>query len=492
MDREGATMNVSNVDGSASIVAAPGTGSLPDLGAGPTLVTLVRRHLAWLVLTMLLLAGLLRVWQVRAQVEQEEQGAVALAAVMLRLGAAAALDDAALIERVAAAPPWRHVDLRLIDARGGWRAGPALADARAPALQAELPRPAGPAWRLQVLPAPGDELDEALDELWQLLVMLGGGGVLAWWWLHARARRALRPLSELLLALQRMRCGELRAAAHLPPMPSIELQAIAAAVDRFGLALEAAETGRRHLQARLHSLQEDERVHLARELHDELGQLITACRIDASAAQRRLSQAGPGPVEPRVAAAVATEVSNLGERLAEMQQAVRQLLRRMAPQAAGDDLPALLAGLAQAWSAPGRGLAVQIEIAPGALADLPGLPGASPLPAAIYRMTQEALTNAARHAGARRIVVGLARSRPGLLKWRVEDDGCGIDDAAAAMLRGCGLAGLRERVWALGGELSIGAARPGAERPGLCLSACLPALRPGDATVEAAMLQEAR
>lgn len=59
------------------------------------------------------------------------------------------------------------------------------------------------------------------------------------------------------------------------------------------------------------------------------------------------------------------------------------------------------------------------------------------------------------------------------IDWSVSDDGIGLPDADAALRRGNGLAGIKERVWAFGGDLQLAPARPGHERPGLRLAATL-------------------
>jgi two-component system sensor histidine kinase UhpB len=76
------------------------------------------------------------------------------------------------------------------------------------------------------------------------------------------------------------------------------------------------------------------------------------------------------------------------------------------------------------------------------------------LAVALYRMTQEALTNIARHAQAKKATVHIRRDAH-TLYWQVADDGVGILEPEQAMLRGRGLAGLRERVWTQGGTLKI-------------------------------------
>jgi two-component system sensor histidine kinase UhpB len=96
---------------------------------------------------------------------------------------------------------------------------------------------------------------------------------------------------------------------------------------------------------------------------------------------------------------------------------------------------------------------------------------------ALYRISQEALTNVARHAGASSATLRLRAIRAGgsasmsAIDWSVCDDGVGLDDPSAALRRGNGLAGIRERVWAHGGDLQLAAVHPGSARPGLCLQA---------------------
>jgi two-component system sensor histidine kinase UhpB len=90
----------------------------------------------------------------------------------------------------------------------------------------------------------------------------------------------------------------------------------------------------------------------------------------------------------------------------------------------------------------------------------------------LYRISQEALTNVARHANARQAVLRLqlrgpaAPGAPLQLAWSVTDDGIGVPAPGAARQRGNGIAGIQERVWAQGGDLRLGPARPGSLAPG--------------------------
>ena len=143
---------------------------------------------------------------------------------------------------------------------------------------------------------------------------------------------------------------------------------------------------------------------------------------------------------------------------------------------------ALLESLVGAWAqSPGQLTRYTLVFELGDVSDSAALP--RELMLAVYRISQEALTNVARHAGASRAVlqvrVGTALQGDGQagdreLEWSVEDDGCGLANQSAWQ-RGNGLAGIQERVWAAGGDLQWGPLDVhGLPWPGLRLSARLP------------------
>jgi signal transduction histidine kinase len=206
--------------------------------------------------------------------------------------------------------------------------------------------------------------------------------------------------------------------------------------------------GRRALEARSGQLeqltrlllrsQEDERRRIARELHDEAGQLLTAVKIELDLEGRR-------------------EASDMvGHALSQ----VRDLSNLLRPTVLDDLglLPALRA-LTDDFTKRAR-----IEATLESPENVPVLPPEAEV--AIYRVVQEALTNVARHAGARRVSVRLG-VEPRFVKLRVEDDGKG---PAGEITPHLGLLGMRERVTALGGTLTVQRA-PGA---GLRLEAVIP------------------
>jgi two-component system sensor histidine kinase UhpB len=204
-------------------------------------------------------------------------------------------------------------------------------------------------------------------------------------------------------------------------------KAFNAMLDR--LEHERADSGRRALRA-----QEAERARLARELHDELGQLLTAVVLQLD---------GLGAT---VAAERRAEVTEIQDAVREGVQTVREIARGLRPPALDEfGLRASLTALAVGFGER-SGVRVRQRIDP----DLPAMGAESEL--AVYRVAQEAMTNVARHAGARNVELALER-RDGAVVLTVHDDGCGID--ARDLRNATGVAGMRERALLVGGSLSI-------------------------------------
>jgi two-component system sensor histidine kinase UhpB len=472
---------------------------------------LVMRRAVWVALIAWLSALVLGLHRAGHDMKQE----VAAADTLARLGAllAGALhepDDARVLADMKAllqAAPLRHLQLQVRGDRTALLIGPdpdatpaaplswllqwhrAWVPAPEPVpVRWMVPRDRGRMWVVELRTSYESERIEAIENLAQLLLLAGAGSVamlLAMGW---NVRHAFKPMRALLQAIGQMRGGDAAEMQRLPPMPIAELQSIAAALGELGVALDAAEQQRRALSRQVLTLQDDERQRIARELHDEFGQRLTALRADAA----WLSQQLVGD------AAASRVVQSISVQCEALQSEIRALLRRLQP--AQDDaggashllaLQHQLQGLVQAWRAsPGLSVAFELVLA---ARDITGraLPwpdahdaGALVLPRelsrALYRISQEALTNVARHARATRAVLQLTLQRRAdgdLLHWQVSDDGQGLGEPAVALQRGNGLAGIRQRVWALGADLECDASAP----RGACLratfrTAAMPAL----------------
>jgi signal transduction histidine kinase len=203
-------------------------------------------------------------------------------------------------------------------------------------------------------------------------------------------------------------------------------------------ALKRSFNELREMSAAMHDVREAERTRIARELHDELAQWLTAIKMDVTWLSSRL----PGD-QPR-----------LLERADKMKQlvdttvtAVRRIAADLRPVMLDDlGLVPSIEHVAHTFSER-TGIAVSLDVSIGS-ADLH-----DPVATAVYRMVQEALTNVARHARASLVAVSISVEQ-GMLAVRVIDNGIGISDAPAAQ-GSHGLMGIRERAHTLGGRARI-------------------------------------
>ncbi|HET9204711.1 MAG TPA: histidine kinase, partial [Burkholderiaceae bacterium] len=350
-----------------------------------------------------------------------------------------------------------------------------------PPLSWPLPRPQGEPWTVTVAVSHESERVEAVSNLAAILALGAVGSVallLAMGW---NVQRAFRPMRSLLHAIAALRDDDAHALRALPSMPIGELQSIAGALRELADALETAERQRRALSAQVLTLQEDERQRIARELHDEFGQRLTALRADASWLARRI---GPDAQAQGVVGSMAGQFEAL-------QRDIRSLLTRLSPAGPSDEpadllrLQRLLEDLVQAWNTlPGRtvhfALLLETRTADDRVGPWPTPEQASAfalpheLCLALYRISQEALTNVARHAHASQSTLQLTLRRADdgdSLQWQVSDDGAGLGSLQVALQRGNGLAGIRQRVWALGADLECEPASAIPQRAGVCLRA---------------------
>ncbi|WOH78488.1 histidine kinase [Bradyrhizobium sp. BEA-2-5] len=271
---------------------------------------------------------------------------------------------------------------------------------------------------------------------------------------YAALARALRPTRQIRDGLERIAAGDL--ATRLPPFDLAELSAIRDVFNHLAESLDTALAERNELTRKLIALQDEERRHLARELHDEFGQSLAAIR--ALAASARQTAAADCP--PLLA-----ECDGIARTATGMMETLRGALFRLRPPDVDElGLVASLEGLVSGWNGRSRGQPrFEITIS-GSFERL-----AASVSANLYRIVQEALTNAAKHAGATRVMLRLEMREPppgggdGTIVLAIDDDGQpgDPDPKGDPQLRsGLGLLGMRERVAALGGRLSFETGQP--------------------------------
>jgi PAS domain S-box-containing protein len=213
-----------------------------------------------------------------------------------------------------------------------------------------------------------------------------------------------------------------------------------------GIAIERKELEEqlRHLSAHVEAALEEERTSIAREIHDDLGQSLTALKMDIAWIVRRTA-AGSSPLPQQA----------LIERLAAMSEltdGVIQRVRRISEELRPGVLDDLGLVAAIEWQAG------QFEASTGTpcavLTNIVDLPIDRRLSTAVFRIFQEALTNVTRHAQAEHVEVRV-EVHDCKLSLAIQDDGVGIKPEAAQSPRSLGLLGIRERAHRFGGSVSV-------------------------------------
>jgi signal transduction histidine kinase len=212
--------------------------------------------------------------------------------------------------------------------------------------------------------------------------------------------------------------------------------------ERLFAAVRQQRAQLRALANKLTEVQESERRQLARELHDEMGQALTAIRMDLAAVEKALPSAAPPHLRERL-----TDAAHLTEQTLEQ---IRELSLNLRPPML-DDL-----GLVPTlrWYLKRYSSRTAIQSGLTVLGSEQRL--LPTIETALYRVLQEALTNVARHAGAKSVHLTL-RYQTTAVFAHVEDDGCGfnVDEGLGHEIGSMGLLGMRERVSLLGGKLQI-------------------------------------
>jgi signal transduction histidine kinase len=255
---------------------------------------------------------------------------------------------------------------------------------------------------------------------------------------------ALRPIRELETTAERVWRGDLEARARPSIVADRDMVRVGRTINLLLDSLTSDRARMRRLASQVISAQDEERARIARELHDSTAQTLTAVVLQLSAAVRDTA-------DPAMVQRLAEVKTMAGAALEE----VRNMSHRMHPRVLDDlGLVAALEWLARNAN-ESTGVGVTVE-ALGEVADL--TPTAGPV---LYRVAQEALGNAIRHAAPTAVAIALRATRD-TATLEIVDDGRGFDVAEAEARRpGMGLFSMRERVSLVDGHLEVSSA-PGA------------------------------
>lgn len=232
-----------------------------------------------------------------------------------------------------------------------------------------------------------------------------------------------------------------------------QAEAIRREHDRLEREVDRRTAQLKELAQHLQTAREDERSRLARELHDELGALLTAAKLDAARLRSRIAGLGPEAHE---------RLAHLNEALNSGIALKRRIIEDLHPSALKNlglvaALDILTREHAQRTNVPIEASLQEVSLQPAA-------------ELTVYRLVQEALTNISKYARAQHVEVSLSATDDGRVCVRVTDDGVGFDPAASTP-SSHGLFGMRHRVEAAGGQLAIRSA----PQQGTSIEALLPA-----------------
>lgn len=259
-------------------------------------------------------------------------------------------------------------------------------------------------------------------------------------------RRILTPLSRLRTAMTEIDMAGPREPVDVGAK-SVEVAQLAAS---FNAMLERLAHERRQSVRRAHQAQEQERRALSLELHDEIGQNLTALLLQLDVASRSTS-------DP----AIRQTLENAVETTRECLDQVRVIVRRLRPEVL-DDL-GLVGAIEHLCDRMAGDTGIEIDRA--LESGLPKLDPDSQL--VVYRVTQESLTNIARHSGAKNAKVALG-GHAGGSRLVITDDGIGLPEGTSD---GSGIRGMRERALMIGAELHVAPREPSGTQVDLVLPA---------------------
>jgi signal transduction histidine kinase len=265
----------------------------------------------------------------------------------------------------------------------------------------------------------------------------------------------MRQIKAMAQASRRLAAGEMSARTGLD-YGNGELGQLAKSFDEMATALQQRQTAReqaemelkrsqelfRSLSAHLQVVREDERTRIARKIHDDLGQALTALKIDLSWIDKRL----------------ADHQSLVREKLQSMATLINETIETV--HNVSEDLrPGILDdfGLSAAieWQAEELQKRTEMECKTNLAPDEFNL--SKEKSTNLFRIVQESLTNVIRHANATKVEINL-NEKDGMLLLEIVDNGKGISKAATTDPKSFGLIGIKERVHSLGGELNIAGA----------------------------------
>jgi two-component system, NarL family, sensor histidine kinase UhpB len=408
-------------------------------------------------LAALVISLLVPLESIRGDVSRETDASMQLAQLLLDVQHAVGAAKGSAAARFAAtdeihrAADLRHVRVSLVDDTGALLAtSPAeepqvgaitkalLSSSPPTTLTYPMAYHAVPLGELRVSSNPMSEFAEIEQRVGEDLALLALALLAMSAAIYWMVRRGLQPISQVQAALANLQAGHLE--TRLPRFRLKDVDDISQRFNQCAAAMQEAALQRRDLTRRIIEAEEEERRRLARELHDELGQSLTAIKVDAAYIAREAADSAPKIV------ASAHAIEKLSSNIMDL---IRSMLARLRPHGLETvGLRETLHDLVNGWQAR---VADRFNCSLNIRGNIDVL--TPDLNITVYRLIQECLTNAVRHSRARTIALRLSIERQ---RVSVDVTESQISENAAPVgASGAGLLGMRERVEAHGGELTI-------------------------------------
>jgi two-component system sensor histidine kinase UhpB len=287
---------------------------------------------------------------------------------------------------------------------------------------------------LVVTPDPSYEIAEIWEDTKAILRLMALFFIVANILIYWAVSKGLRPIEKVLKALTELELGNF--ASRLPEFSLPELTGISQKFNVMAETLQGSVESNRHLTQQIISLQEDERKNLARELHDEIGQHLTAVHIDSAAI-----------VKSTDLTMVKESAEAIDGVVKQMMDIVHNILQRLRPTGLDElGIEAALQELVSSWQQRNRDVLMTLQVS-GDFLDV-----SEPVLVTVFRLVQECLTNITRYADAEKVDVNVYRIG-NKINLSIKDDGMGFDTQIKPT--GFGLSGMRERVTGLAGEFEL-------------------------------------
>lgn len=301
-----------------------------------------------------------------------------------------------------------------------------------------------------ILADPSDEIKEVWLEARSIVMLITTFTAIYLVMMAFTIRRALKPVSQISDGLGVIQSGNYE--ARLPMFNLPELNRLSEQFNHMAQVLEEQQEENRQLSRRLISVQESERRHLSRELHDELGQSISAIKAMAVTLRQHPENITDG-------------TNSIIGVCNHMYGVVRDMMNRLRPVAL-EELGVVtgIERLVDGWNDHQEECFCALSVI-GKFDEMD-----EDVAITLYRIVQEALTNVAKHAKAEKVEINLEHDSLGEIRVNISDNGQGFDEKNKR--KGMGLLGMRERIEALSGKISL-ASEP---NRGVSISITIPAI----------------